>query len=365
MRGSREVLVLQEYIPSYRVAFFQGLRKELKARGFLLSIAVGRAGRMQELRNDKGALDADHRLRSLEMRWGRRRLVFRVPPPGFLRSDVVVLEHSVKHIDHILILVSRRLLGRPSVLWGHGHTITEPQPALQRVLQKLQIRLASGYLAYTPGSAARAIRGGAQPERVATLMNTVPEYSVPVPIPKAESSHWNALYIGGLDASKKIDELFTIAQKVHTARPQFRLIIAGDGEMRPSVEKRCREEWLTYLGRVDEHAKGALATHVQVLLNPGRVGLIAVDSFRLAAPIVTLQDPFHAPEFEYIAPANSAVCIDVDDAAARLVELIDSPGLLRAMQRAALDRAETLTLDNMIRRFADGVQSAASRSGAR
>lgn len=354
------MLIVQQYVPGYRAEFFRELADRLAADGVKLQIAVGRPEPTQARRNDATVTTDYERLRSFALRLGSKRLVVRSLPRGWLAARVVVLEHAVKHLDHVLMLIMRRIAGRPTLLWGHGYTITERPNRFLLWLQAAAIRMASGYLAYTAGSAERAVRLGASRSRVVTLGNTLPGEPAANAMRKTTEGTWKALYIGGLDASKRIDELLNIGRSVYQVRPSFQLLVAGDGELRHLIVEAQSEGWCQYVGRIGDSEKSRLAGEVQILLNPGRVGLVAIDSFRMGAPIVTVADRLHAPEFEYLTESTSVVCADPEKAVEEVVGLIDDRKRLQNLQRAAVGMCANYTLAAMVEAFAKGVQEAAT-----
>lgn len=358
---SGEVLIVQQYVPTYRAEFFRGLADRLGLDGLTLRLAVGRPDTTQAQRNDASGIARVEELASFSLRVGAKRLVIRALPHGWLSARALVLEHAVKHPDHFLMLIIRRIAGRPTLLWGHGHTITERPHRLLLLLQAAAIRLASGYLAYTAGSAERAVALGATSSKIFVLGNTLPGGPVTGALEKSAEGSWQALYIGGLDASKRIDELLSIGRSLHQARPEFRLLIAGDGELRDLVIEAQKEGWCDYIGRIGETEKARLAGRVQIILNPGRVGLLAIDSFRMAAPIVTVANRLHAPEFEYLTENTSVVCADASDAVASAIDLMNQPERLRALQANAFQESDRYTLAAMIESFAEGVTKTLKR----
>ena len=72
-------------------------------------------------------------------------------------------------------------------------------------------------------------------------------------------------------------------------------------------EKAAGSSWLRYVGRAGDGEKRLLGATASLLMNPGRVGLVAVDSFALGLPIATTEWQLHAPEFDYLVPDDNAL----------------------------------------------------------
>jgi len=93
---------------------------------------------------------------------------------------------------------------------------------------------------------------------------------------------------------------------------------------------------------------------------PGRVGLVAVDSFALGTPIVTTRWPYHAPEFGYLEDGVNARISDdhVADFARVLEELLKSPEQLARLKEGCEAALPQYTLEGMVDKFAKGILAA-------
>ena len=100
------------------------------------------------------------------------------------------------------------------------------------------------------------------------------------------------------------------------------------------------------------------------MLMPGLVGLVVLDSFASAVPMVTTDWPFHSPEIQYLEHGEngwrSPNTLDAYvDAVARLL----SDDELRAHLRRGCDEATArYPMQGMVTRFADGIVAALSSS---
>jgi glycosyltransferase involved in cell wall biosynthesis len=105
-----------------------------------------------------------------------------------------------------------------------------------------------------------------------------------------------------------------------------------------------------------------------VLLNPGLVGLVILDSFCAGLPMITTDCGIHSPEIAYldnwkngVMTANS-VAHFVDAAASVLTR----PDQLEELRAGCRTSAELYSIDNMAKNFSDGILQALSspRSGS-
>lgn len=180
-----------------------------------------------------------------------------------------------------------------------------------------------------------------------------------VPGAEAEDDRWIATYVGGLDASKRIDVLIHVAQCVHGIDSRFLLVIGGRGDMEEEVKNAAENPWLEYVKQVDDYAKALIASRAYVMLIPGRVGLAAIDSFVMETPIGVMEYEFHAPEFEYLTASSSVVVENNEDSyVSAIVELMNDPELFTNLTRNARADARKYLITDMVEKFAFGINSA-------
>ncbi|WP_162150485.1 glycosyltransferase family 4 protein [Arthrobacter sp. H5] len=170
-----------------------------------------------------------------------------------------------------------------------------------------------------------------------------------------------ALYIGGLDAAKRISFLLEAGRECHRLDPHFRLVIIGKGvENQKVIEASTREEWIIPLGPLFGPDKALAMAASDVLMIPGRVGLVAVESFAAGLPIITTEWPWHAPEFEYLQNGFNAV-ITPDDTAAyasQVVSLLSNTNLLTDMRESARKSMAPYSTESMVNNFWTGIERA-------
>ncbi len=111
-----------------------------------------------------------------------------------------------------------------------------------------------------------------------------------------------------------------------------------------------------------EKEKSLLVSLGRVLLMPGLVGLVVLDSFAYGLPMVTTDLPYHSPEIDYLIDGENGVMVKqaedpnaYADAAVRVLLDQDFRDKLKAGGAAAL---ETYSIEAMAERFADGVTKA-------
>ncbi|GGT30267.1 hypothetical protein GCM10010271_37900 [Streptomyces kurssanovii] len=301
-----------------------------------------------------------------------------------------MLEQALHNLETYWLLAKRRMRAAaghsPQVaLWGHGRTYTKGMSRFQGAAKDVVTRRANWFFAYTEGGAAHASSHGFPADRITVLRNCVDTTELAVTRSRAEipgtPEHAEAaglrkrhrlvpgrtaLFVGGLDAPKRIPFLLDCAHHLAAVLPGFRLLVAGDGADRHLVEAASVADGpVVALGHHSGRRVALLGAVSDVMLMPGRVGLCAVDSFALRTPVVTTDWPWHAPEFEYLENGRNAVVTPDDpvEYAAAVQGLLNDRSRLASLREACRRDAANYTIDGMAARFCDGLQNMLGRSG--
>lgn len=368
------VAVIHPWLPHYRVQFFADLAAQLATEDIELSVLHGDPPLGVRARGDASGLDWACRLPSRQLRLGSRELTLKRLPPDLRSCDLVIVEQAIRNLETYELLARSTVSGRRLALWGHGRTYTRPHSALHEGLKQFLTRRGSWFFSYTSGGARHVVRHGFDPDRVTVVNNsldtrelsrrveeTTPAEARQAAAELAVNPASTCLFVGGLDESKRLEFLLAAGERISRAIPDFALLVAGDGTQRALVERAAEStRWLRYVGRADAVVKARLAAVSRLMLMPGAIGLVAVDSFVLGTPVVTTAWPLHGPESEYLQPDWNAV-ITPDDSrtyADTVAELLRQPALLDTLRSRCWEAAADHTLEQMVQNFAGGVRAA-------
>jgi glycosyltransferase involved in cell wall biosynthesis len=311
MRQSGEVLICQPYLPEYRMPLFEALAVELGNRGVSLIVAHG-------VPRGEQARRADARETAP---WARRVETTRLPLPGGAaitwkhvgrlarRADVIVCELATTELNtwRQLAVRSERV-----IVWGHGKSYvrraTKPEAALEAAMAKWAVHT----MTYTESGRESLVSRGVAASKVTAVGNSTDtvglrelrsrtgaklgarlQKSLGLPL-------HTVLFVGGLDADKRLRFLLSAARLAAQIDPAFALVVAGSGADSSLVDAVAAEPWIRWLPRVDAETLAALSTVIDCVWMPGRIGLVAVDALALNLPILTTRFPFHAPEYDYL-----------------------------------------------------------------
>jgi glycosyltransferase involved in cell wall biosynthesis len=364
-----QIVIVQPYVPAYRSALFSELARRLRSNGHELVIASGEPDPEQRERQDSVQLsDVRHRIFTTKsLKLGPATLRTSPGPSVWATADAVIVELAAGALYSY-----RALLGAtPTGVWGHVGSYVSRDSFASRTLRSWQVRRADAVLAYTPSGGDIAVAYGADPAKVSVLGNTSdtsalrqavlaarhrPEHDVRSAIGIGEGSYFAV--VGGLDASKRVDLLASTLDCLWERKSPARFVVAGRGQLEHLLGPAIGRKQVHSIGYVGDREKALLARVCTGLFNPGRVGLIAPESFSLGLPIVTAESAFHAPEFEYLRPGRDSVVVEdsPDALATALDELIAHPEEARRLARAAESRAGEYKLEDMVDRMQRSIE---------
>lgn len=365
------VVIMQPYVPAYRAPLFVALGERLRAEGHELVIAAGAPTGTQAERRDAIELRGVHQLdlRGKTIRLGPARLRLTRGRAAWRSADVVICELAAGATATYGALLQRR---RPVGVWGHVDAFVAPDTRLTRWLRRWQARHASHVLAYTDRGAALAVAWGVPADRVTALQNTIDTSGLAGSVTRARERDEAAAradlgvgsgpvfaMIGGIDDSKRIDLVIEALDDLWGTRPDIQLVVGGRGELEGALDRARDRGQVRMLGYVDDEQKGDIARVATALLNPGRVGLIAVESMTMALPVVTTEDALHGPEYDYLSPGEEIVLCRAsgESIASAMRNLANDATESERLSRAVALRAPEFSLDTTVGRYMHAIRA--------
>ncbi len=366
-----DVVIIQEHLPHYRVAFFEGLRESLAGKGISLGLVHGKG--------------SDSRMLTTPLPWATGVNIRRLGPfswhslGGICRgSRLVIVPQETKYLRCHLLWLHSRIHGRPKfAYWGHGRNFqaADTGGAAERFKGFLTRRV-DWWFAYNDLSA-RVVRDLGFPEdRITSIGNTIDTLGLIRRRECVEASELEdlramhgidsehvALFNGAIYAPKRIGFLLEAARLVRQRIPDFTLLVIGEGPERQLVREAAAEHpWIHDLGPMKDEEKVPYWMLSRLLLMPGLVGLVIVDSFALGVPMVTTDYPHHSPEIDYLEDGKNGVLVKCGESAGKYAEavaaLMEYPAETARLAEGASRAARTHTMEEMIERFSAGVTRA-------
>jgi len=143
----------------------------------------------------------------------------------------------------------------------------------------------------------------------------------------------------------------------------FHMVFVGTGPDEEMVRGYCAERrWTTCHGRASEAEKIRYGLLAKLMLMPGSVGLVVLDSLALGLPLVTTDVQLHGPEVEYlqdgVTGAIVSPCDDVRAYADRIAALLERSAERAEMAERCRDVGRSFTIEDMAERFFSGITGA-------
>lgn len=372
-----QVLVVAKSMHAYRVPFFDRARDVLTARGVDLEVVHGRPDKELEARGDSCELSWGRRSRDVRITVGHRELLWQPVIRKSLAADLVVLEQASKLLVNP-VLIALQQTGRTRVaFWGHGRNRqADHVSALGERMKTTMSRHVHWWFAYTEGCVTDVVASGFPPQRVTVLQNAVDTRDVSRAVQEAGPDverfrHGLGIpagvpvvaYIGGLYGAKRLPFLLDAVDGLAARGRPVHLLVIGDGPQRNELAQatKARPE-VHLLGALLDRRKGVALAAAELFLSPGLLGLSVLDAFAAGLPVVTVDRPEHSPEIDYVANGVNGLVLPATTTAsefgAGVRALLEDSSRRGAMAAEAVSTASRITVEEMARRFADGVVAA-------
>ncbi|CDQ46942.1 glycosyltransferase family 4 protein [Mycolicibacterium neoaurum] len=360
--GQKSIWIIQPYVPTYRVAFFEHLADRLRRQGIDLHVAAGSPTGEQAERGD--SVRPDWLVPIATRKIGPA--VLSLAWPHYRHSEAVIFPHQGTWLELNVLLFFRRFIfrsGRVGV-WGHIASYIADANCLDAAIERWQLRRTDRVLAYTDGGAEYARAVGLDQSQITVLANSIDTGELEAALDSIESEEVKQFqfrfdldpkstvaYIGGLDKSKRVDILVEALEDLWDEDPSIRVLIGGRGADSGLLEFAEKRGQVILLGYVGPREKALIARTARLLVNPGRVGLIAVDALLMGLPIVTASRKYHAPEIEYLTEGETLFFSAETglDLARTICSLLREPPSKSAVQKLP-------TLDNFVSNYVRAVE---------
>lgn len=361
----KRVVFVQKFVPHYRLPLFENLREQFTAQGIEFVLIYGPPDAYE-----------GSKIRMEYPEWGHRVKSLIIPLPGKFtrylywqgaafkvrRGDVVIVEHASKLLDNYLLFALEQIGWISLCYFGHGRNFqSHREISIARKLKRLMVRRVSRWFAYTEISRQALLEQEVPDERIVVVNNTltVSRQLEEVDVPRHKSRF---VYIGGMYKEKRLDLIFETMQRLQLDFPELELHIAGTGPDQSKVEAFANEHaWCTYVGPVFGEDRDRFLLSATAIVMPGPVGLVAIDSFHYATPILTTTCDNHGPEVAYLENNVNALILDsfgdVDTFTPLVKQFLESDELAEKLREGCRSSASGYTIEDTASKFVGGVLS--------
>lgn len=370
----KKVVIIQKNLPHYRVSFYEALSQSLKKRGIDFLLIYGK------YHGDDHSLEGE----VLERPW--MQLVdahdFRIGNVHFCYQKcfkflkgadlIIMLQWSSLLINYYLIFLRFfGLLKAKLAFWGHGQNKQIKKNNWRNIFKRFFINQVDWWFVYTQGVKSIVRKNGFSEEKITVVQNAIDTKemaNIKEEITRDEieaakeflgiKNGLVAVYCGKMYEEKRIPFLIQVCSKVRDEVPDFRMIFIGGGEFKEMVSNLAMsEDWVYCIDAVAGKEKLIYFSFSDLLLMPGVVGLVVLDSFVTQTPIVTTNFEFHSPEIEYIKNGENGIITEntVEAYADKVIYLLKNRTEIEKLKKGCEVSSKEYTLDKMVENFTLGI----------
>ena len=372
----KKVVIFQYRLLHYRTILFEQLRRACASKGIQLELVYGQASRRESVKKDEGSLPWAHKVKNKFIEVGARDIVWQPYPSELKDADLVIVMQESRILSNYPLLISRLWSARKVAYWGHGKNFQSDAPSgVREQWKNFLLKHVDWWFAYTGMTVDILKKAGYPTAQITCLDNAIDTSSF-----KADLASWSAdevvaakqrldisddapvgVFCGSLYPDKKLDLLVAATDLIRQRIPNFALVVIGDGPSMPEMRAAAATRpWIHLLGVCKGREKALYFRMGDVMLNPGLVGLHIVDAFCAGMVMMTTHKARHSPEVAYLRDGENGVYSDETPQAysQAVLDVLEDTDRLTRMKATALTDSEHYTLENMVQRFADGIEAA-------
>jgi glycosyltransferase involved in cell wall biosynthesis len=369
----KKVVIFQHRLLHYRVGFFDRLRAECAKVDIDIRLLHGQASRLEKQKKDEGYLVWANKVKNLFWEFKSRDILWQTFPSDLRDADLIILMQESRILSNYPILLSRLWSKRKIAFWGHGVNFQSKAPNgfLER-WKSLLICKVDWWFAYTQLTVDILKNAGYPTSQITCLNNAIDTDSFKKELASVSDEDLErarmqlglskglpvGIFCGSLYPDKRLDFLFDAVDRIHLERPDFHLIILGDGPSRGLIlQYASTRPWIHFMGATIGKNKAIYFKLSDFMLNPGLVGLHIVDAFCAGLVMMTTDGARHSPEIAYLKSGfNGFITPDnVDIYSKSILGLINNKKKMSGLKSASLADSEVYNIDNMVKEFLSGI----------
>ena len=295
-RSKDSIVVLNPYLPSYRLKFFTLVQSRLSEYGFKFTLLTGNPDKQFLARKDLSTAPFHITESKVSLRIFDHTIRYLFVGNRLRNASAVVYEYSITNLNTWLAILLRKR--HKVILWGHGPGYLGKKSKVRKALELFMARRADRVLLYTKPGKERLIHLGIEDSKVDYLNNSFDWLPIESAIRALDAKSIKDFtkkhmlvegkvfaFIGAIDSTKRIDFLVQVIDRVWLLDQEVRFLVAGEGTEKSKLEKAVERGQVILLGRIGSSDKALIGSVARGLVNPGNIGLLAVDAMVLGLPI--------------------------------------------------------------------------------
>jgi L-malate glycosyltransferase len=367
----RRVLIIQAEMKHYRIPFFNGLYAQLRRDEIQLTVAYSNSNRAHAARADRAELPppAGRKVRGW---WIFDRLLYQPLWKEIATSDLIIVGPEIKYLINPILLLLSALGIKRVACWGLGPNRRSDRSQIAEWIKQYFYTHVDWWFAYTasvaeylrdrgmPAEKITDVRNATDTAELSGLLKHIPDEEVLAAKVKltGELGSEIGLYCGLMGKIKDIPLLIDAARRVKRERPQFHLVLIGNGPDRLWLESAIKyEPWIHYLGSKYGRESAVYYKMADVFLLAGTAGLAIVDSFAAGLPVIATDMPTHPPEISYLVDGHNGRLVphEAKALADAVAGVLENPVAMKALRRGAHASGLLYSMEGMIENFRLGI----------
>jgi glycosyltransferase involved in cell wall biosynthesis len=368
------ILFISTVLTHYRTPFHDRLRHLLEEELISYDLIYGQADDNDTAKRDNKDIVWASKLKNLYFSFWSMKIVWQPIGRYLGKYDLIIIGQENGIVSNYIIQFFFRFKTQKIAFFGHGRNFQSPnRNSSAEKWKAFWATKVDWWFAYTDETRKHVESLGFPPERITVFNNSIDTLQLQEQfssITIAEktalrlelgiSSENVAVYVGGIYHEKRVRFMIESAKLVRAKVSDFHFLIIGGGVEQNLFEAAAKEfDWIHYVGPKFEREKAAYMSLSKIFYMPGLVGLGVLDAFVFGTPIVTTAYPLHSPEFAYIENGSNGVVVDNWESpeayADAVAEVLTDKNLHEKLVRGAKLSLSNFSIENMARRFAEGV----------
>ena len=373
----KKVLIIQQVIPEYRIAFFNLLKDGLAKENIELSLIYGDRSSSYKSGSDFYELEWGKLILNRTFKIGKIQLCWQPVIKHLKGNDLVIVERANKLLLNYFLIVVRRFWNIKLGFWGHGRNLQAKSNSFGNKFGLLFLKKCDRWFGYTNSVKFFLIKNKYPSDKITVVQNAIDT----LPLQKQLSEINNdeikelkrqlgiigcktAIFCGGMYPEKRISFILETCYIIKKEIPEFEMIFIGSGlESCKVAEASESNNWIHYVGPKTGKERLKYFKISSIQLMPGAVGLGIIDSFALETPIITTNYEYHGPEIEYLENWENGVITDntLEIYSQTVIEILKSEKYLDLIP-GCIKAASQYTIEKMVENFKGGILKCLSLS---
>ena len=369
-----KVTCIQRIVPHYRIPFFTRLAQSLMLSDIDFTLVYGQEypGTLPVGCQVPGPWAVQIENSYLSVPGGQ--LVWEPAWRHAKGSDLIIFEQASAHLLNYWLLLYRHFSFTQVAYWGQGVNVRAQNPdSSPEILKAMLIRAVDWWFAYSDHTHAILRKAGYPENRITVVQNAMDNEAFKLAIEAVTPSEDEALrrtlgiigskvglYCGAFIPPKRMDIVIEAFLAIRRRIPDFEAIIIGSGPDQHLVEiAAASNQWIHFVGPKFGAERAPYFRISDVLIQPGTIGLVIIDSFVAEVPLFTMDLNSHGPEIAFLEHGRNG-CVTVDSLAVYVEAVCTYLG--STTQRTTLIEgcrrsARKYSMSEMVNNMASGIKA--------